>query len=220
MIVVKKLLRILVGCVPAVVVCLVSALLVCLDVVVGNGTCSEDEVVEIAQSAVVLAIAFVLAIVIRRRPDLRGGAWLMFGFFLDILIREQDAHLDHIYHGFWACPALVVALACIYMAFRSRETLAASFAHVRVSRHFDILALGLSMLLVFSRIFGNKIIWKTVVGHDDFRVAKHVAEEGTELLAYMVLCLWAISYCRECLQDRAKKMGDGASNCNERVSGR
>lgn len=209
MVVVKGLFKILLGCLPAAVACLVSALLVCLDVVVLDCNCSEGGVVEIVQSAVVLGIVFALAIVICRRPDLRGGVWLMFGFFLDILIREQDALLDHVYHGFWVCPALVVALVCICLAFRSHETLAASFAHVRANRHFDLLALGLSMLLVFSRIFGNKIIWKAVVGHDDFRVAKHVAEEGVELLGYMVLFLWVIMYGRDCLRGRAKKMGDG-----------
>ena len=209
MVVVKGLFKILLGCLPAAVACLVSALLVCLDVVVWEGNCSEGGIVEIAQSVATLVIVFVLAIIIRRRPDLRGGVWLMFGFFLDIFIREQDALLDHVYHGFWVCPALVVALVCICLAFRSRETLAASFVHVRANRHFDLLALGLSMLLVFSRIFGNKIIWKAVVGHDDFRVAKHVAEEGVELLGYMVLFLWVIMYGRDCLRGRAKKMGDG-----------
>lgn len=205
MIFVKELFRILSRCGSAVVTCLVPALLVYADVVVMNGICAEVGIVELTQSVLVLVIAFALAIVIRRRPDLRGGTWLVFGFFLAIFIREQDAYLDHVFRGFWVCPAMIVTLVCLFLAFRSRETLAVSLAHVRNSRHFDLLTLGLSALLVFSRIFGNKIVWKSVVGRDDFRVAKHVAEEGVELLAYAILCWWAISYCRTCLLERKGK---------------
>lgn len=201
MIVVKELFRILSRCVPAILMCLVSALLIYADVVVFDRDCPEVGVVELTQSVLILGIVVALSVIVSRRPDLRACGGLAVGFFLDIFIREQDAFLDHVCHGFWACPALGVASVCILLTIRCRATLASSFAHIRNSRHFNLLALGLSVLLVFSRIFGNKIIWHAVVGYDDFRVAKHVAEEGTELLAYAILCLWAISYCRECIRE-------------------
>lgn len=199
MIIIRELFRALLGCIPAVVTCLMPALLIYFDVAILDRDCPEVGVVEFTQSALVLGIIIILAIILRRRPDLRGGTWLAFGFFLDILIREQDAFLDHVFHGFWVCPALIVAVVSICLALRFRKTIVSSFVHIRTSRHFDLLALGLSLLLVFSRIFGNKIIWKAVIAQDDFRIVKHVAEEGMELLSYVVLMLWAISYCRECL---------------------
>lgn len=201
-IIVKELFRILIGGVPAVAACLVSALLIYADVVILDRDCPEVGIVEMSQSVLVLVIVVLMAIVVRRRPDLRGGTWLVVGFFLDIFIREQDAFLDHIFHGFWVYPALMVAGIFIFLSLRSRETLVTSLSHIRESRHFGWLSLGLSLLLVFSRIFGNKAIWLAVVKQDDFRIAKHVAEEGMELLAYMILFLWAVSYCRACLSER------------------
>lgn len=186
-------------CLPMAAACLLPALLIYLDVVIFDHDCSEGSVVEMAQSLSVLVVVVVMAAIVRRRPDLRGGAWLALGFFIDVFIREQDAFLDEFHHGFWIWPTLAVAVIAACMAFRCRATLAAFFVKIRTSRHFNLLALGLSVLLIFSRIFGNKVIWRAVVGNDNYRVAKHVAEEGTELVGYALLVLWAIGFCRECL---------------------
>lgn len=195
----RELVKIFTRCLPAVMVCLASALLIYLDVVIFGRDCSEGGVVEMAQALFALVLIVTMTVIVRHRPDLRGGTWLALGFFLDVFIREQDAFLDDICHGFWIWPAIIVVVFAICMAFRHRETLVAFFAQIRTSRHFNLLALGMSVLLIFSRIFGNKVIWRAVVGNDDYRVAKHVAEEGVELIGYAILVLWAIGFCRECI---------------------
>ena len=55
-----------------------------------------------------------------------------------------------------------------------------------------LLAVGLALLLVFSRLFGSKAFWKTAGLYQASRAIKTAAEESLELLAYSFLCLWCI----------------------------
>lgn len=182
--------------VPAVLVCLTPALLIYLDVAVFRMICREDGIVELTQAGVLLSVSALLFFASRRRADLRGGLVLAVGFFMTMFVRENDKWLDFVFHGFWLCPALVVVVLSLWRAYVNRTTVLPAFLRICHDRFFLVLAIGLSLTVVFSRIFGMRPIWMAVVEADDYRLAKHVAEEGCELLGYFIVLFWAIALLR------------------------
>ena len=186
--------RLLSGLIPAAAICTVPALLIWLDTAVFGLDCRETGIVELSQSIILLTISVLMSILAVRFREMRGGLTLIAGFFATMLIREQDGILDNIIHGSWLFPALLVTGLSIGLAWPTRGSILSSFLHVRNNHHFPALSLGLFLLLGFSRVFGYKTIWKTVCDAANFKAAKHVAEEGTELMAYAILLYWAITY--------------------------
>lgn len=189
----KDILRLLNGFVPAAAICTIPAFLIWLDTAVFGLDCDELGIVEITQTLVLVAIVTLMSILIKIAKPLRGGTVLVVGFFSTFLIREQDAFLDEICHGFWVIPALTVTAVAFFFAWRYRWTIRDGLMNIRNNHHFPALTLGLFLLLGFSRVFGNKAIWMTICSTEHFP-AKHAAEEGTELMAYSILMYWAICY--------------------------
>ena len=190
------------GIVGPLLACLVPALLVYLDMAVFGLNCDELGIVEIAQSACLLTIVILISTAAVRRPDVRGGLILLIGLFLDMLIRENDGFLDDIRHGCWIYPVVLTTILAVRCAWRQRKTVLPGLTLLRDGRTFPILALGFFALVGYSRIFGMKAIWQIVVGVDDYRPAKHVAEEGVELFAYFLLLYWAVCFFRELTDER------------------
>lgn len=200
----KDILRLLNGFVPAAVICTIPAFLIWLDTAIFGLDCNELGIVEITQTLVLLSIVVLTSILIKVAESLRGGIILVTGFFSTLLIREQDAFLDKIYHGFWLVPALVVTAIALFFAWRYRWTIRDGLMYIRNNHHFPALTLGLFLLLGFSRVFGNKAIWKTICT-TEFFPAKHAAEEGTELMAYAILLYWAITYFLDVFKENKRK---------------
>ena len=186
--------RLLSGLVSAAVICTVPAILIVLDTAMFGLDCRETGIVEIAQSLCLFVIAALMSIAAARIGTMRGGLVLIAGFFATMLIREQDGILDNVLHGSWLLPALLVTVVSLIFAWRDRTSVLPTFLHVRNNHHFPALSLGLFLLLGFSRVFGHKSIWVTVCDSANFRAAKHVAEEGAELMAYAILLYWAVAY--------------------------
>lgn len=186
--------RLLSELVPAMVISTIPALLIWLDTTVFGRDCRETGIVEIAQSGCLLIILILMVMLATGISHRRGGYALIAGFFATMLIREQNGILDHVVHGSWLGPALIVTCAALFFAWRNRQTILPTFLHVRNNHHFPALSLGLFLLLGFSRVFRHKSIWVTVCDSANFRAAKHIAEEGAELMAYAILLYWAVTY--------------------------
>lgn len=156
-----------------------------------GGTCTESSPIEYTQVALIAGITVSLFACAVRRPDLRGGLVLAAGFFLCLLIRENDDLLDRIRHGFWFPVALFAAFACLALAWRNRSTLAAGLDAICTPLVVGYLAVGLALLLLFSRLFGCKQLWLGIYADATVRTIKSVTEESLELLADGFLALWA-----------------------------
>ena len=193
--------------------CAIPALLVLLDVSVFKFCCNEAGIVEPVQALCLLAISALLVVAAKRFPDFRGGFLLAAGFFLVLCIRENDKWLDFVWHGFWLYPALLVtALACA-LAARSSKTILPGIWRIIQDDLSSILAIGFFITVGFARMFGMKPIWREAVGMDEYRVAKHVAEEGTELLGYALMLTWAILFvCNLVRENRAKGCDSSAKS--------
>ena len=110
---------IVVSTLTALVAVTLPAVLVIFDIAVFDLDCDERGVVEVAQALMLLTIFALMTVAAFRRPDLRGGLVLIAGFFLDMLIRENDGFLDRIRHGCWVYPAL---LAVIFLMIGTNNT--------------------------------------------------------------------------------------------------
>lgn len=155
---------------------------------------AESSLIELSQLALLGITVGAFHFIAQTNAKLRSAAKLISAFFLCLMIRELDAMFDLIAHGFWKYPALTVAGIAIYQALKDRKEAYQSLLAVVNARNFNPLILGMALLLVFSRLYGMGDLWESAMGVHFVRDVKDLAEEGTELLAYSVICLSSIGY--------------------------
>lgn len=162
--------------------------------VASHNVASESSLIELSQLGLLAATVFAFRRVAKFSQSLHHAAGLMSAFFLVLMIRELDATLDMVMHGFWKVPALIVTGLAIWPALKHwRETLT-SLAHAIHSRHSTVLMIALALLLVYSRLFGMGELWEQAMGANYVRDVKNIAEESTELVAYSLILFSALGY--------------------------
>lgn len=165
-----------------------------LDVVVFGFNCAESGIVEWCQFAAVSASGLILLALALRDRENGAGFMLAAALFLDMAIREQDAVLDDIFHGFWALPVgLLTAFALVY-AFRRRQAAVSGLEKIASSADFAELVIGLLIILGFSRIIGYKVIWRALGRGEGLHFCKRFVEESTELLGYFLVLVWSLRF--------------------------
>lgn len=154
---------------------------------------SETSATELMQSACLLITVLLFGAAAKRMKA--GGLWLVTGFFLCVFIREQDAYFDVIFHGSWKYFALVIIALAFWKAFRCgwENTLRTLAGFVR-GREYMVMMAGLATVLVFSRLIGLGDIWRELLGESFVRLAKNIAEEGTELWGYSLIAYSAVLF--------------------------
>lgn len=162
------------------------------EVRVRGSSCGEVSVVEFAQVALLAAVSAGLFAAAAKLRRFRGGLLLMGGFFLCLVIRENDRWLDAVYKGFWFPVALLAALVAVVLAWRERAGIRPCLAAVCRLDTLPYLLSGLVCLMLFSRLFGSKMLWQPVYGAEAARTIKNVSEESLELLADALLAFWAL----------------------------
>jgi hypothetical protein len=153
---------------------------------------AEVSVTEFAQALLIALTSLLFFLGARRLPQ--AAAYLMSVATLTaaMLLRENDALFDRVWHGFWIWP--VAALFCFgaFYALRRRGTFRQPFRDHLASREAAFLVIGFVILLFFSRIFGSGSLWREVMGADyDFRY-KAALQEGIELLGYCLIAYGAV----------------------------
>lgn len=127
----------------------------------------------------------------KKNVELKSTTLLISGFFLVMIIRELDFLFDMIIHGIWKVPALIVtAFACGY-AFKHKYKTISGLSLFIKEKTFNIVLLGMAMLLVFSRIYGMGDFWKAVMEEAYIRDVKNISEEGIELVSYFIIAFGA-----------------------------
>ena len=127
-----------------------------------------------------------------RRPALRPALVLVGGFFTCMLIREQDYFLDFIQHGCWVYLALATAGLCLlYAGLNLRRTIAGLERFVRW-KYFPYLLIGVVIVLAYSRLFGMRMVWETLLSDKFTYNAKTAMEESSELLGYLLILTSAV----------------------------
>jgi len=169
------------------VLMIIVPVLVALDVVVIGHGLPELSFTEISQELLILMSALIFAYDARYRIQERGFLVLVAGFFGCMFIRECDALLDNIVHGFWVYPAFLLAFGSIYYASLHQETVLYPMIKLIRKKHFAYLLTGLVFVLLFSRLFGTGGLWREIMGGDYNSLYKNIIQEGLELTGYTLI---------------------------------
>jgi hypothetical protein len=155
-------------------------------VVIGHGT-PEISITELTQEALILLSAILFGIGAWQRPKSRGCLVLVAGLFGCMFIRECDAYLDNITHGFWFYPAILLAVTTILYSISCRGTVLSPIAIFVGKKFYTYISIGLLLVLVFSRAFGTGYLWREVMGDNYDSMYKSIIQEGLELLGYVLI---------------------------------
>ena len=157
------------------------------------GDIREHSFVELGQSIFLFATSVIFMYLASKKKA--NGLWLVAGFFVCMLIREQDAYFDDIFHGSWAYFALASVVFFVWKAWsQGKDNVLKTMAEYMQSPPFTTMSFGIMVVLVFSRVFGMGKLWKLIMGDKFNHLVKNVAEEGTELFGYSIIFLAAVEY--------------------------
>lgn len=133
-------------------------------------------------------------------------AALLTGMALLGAVRELDGYFDRFRHGFWKVPAAVVVLVALASIWKRRKTLFDAFAHEVKRTYWGTLCAGFSLVFIFSRLFGMRHNWETLMGQGPTTInIRRLAEEGTELAGYMLILVAATGFLISCLTERRQR---------------
>lgn len=167
---------------------------VSIDMFYFNNNLTEISLTEFFQEGILFISICLFGYIAKAEPSSRHAYVLVTGFFSCLLIREFDEFFDMIVHGFWVYPALLVAaLSIAYALTDKQKTIAGLVEHIK-DKNSVSMTVGLAILLIFSRIFGMAGLWDGLMGETPVRTVKLVAEEGTEVLGYVIMFYSALCY--------------------------
>ncbi|MEM9297478.1 MAG: hypothetical protein AAGA64_03740 [Bacteroidota bacterium] len=120
---------------------------------------------------------------------------LLGGFFLMAFIREFDAVLDaYVYDGAWQTLVLLVIALVGYRSFQSRKPLLETIPDYMVSYPFGLMIGGMLVTFIYSRLFGETIMWKAVMEENYVRDVKNAVEESVELLGDSIILFAGLEF--------------------------
>lgn len=199
----------------AVMIAVVGA--VAVDVALLGNRMTEVSLTELLQATLIAMSALIFAWHARQDAQARGYYAACATLFACMFVRENDAHLDMIWHGFWVVPGGAVALAGFTLVRANRHTLRGPFVQQFTQRHTTFIFIGLLLLLVFSRLFGTGALWEAVMGAAYDGAFKTTVQEGLELLGYGFIGYGALL---SVVWRRARPAGSGAHGGVYQVDGR
>ena len=178
----------------AVLIALVPVIIY-VDVTILSDSVSEESLTEFLHNALLfVSIAFIVTGAFKF-PPARGYLLLVATFFSFLLIRESDALFDHIWQGFWKIPGTGVLIVGTVLVYRNRATLTEPLLRHFETRPATFIYIGVLLLLIFTRLFGNGSLWEAVMGSSYNSSYKAAIQEGLELMSYMLIAYGSlISY--------------------------
>lgn len=175
---------------------------------------TDHSITEYLQASLILSCALAFAVHCRQQPSSAASMSLIIGFFTAMFIRECDAYLDEIRHGVWVYPATLVSATAIATAWKHRKNLASSMNEFVCSRGFAPISMGLLLIHVFSRLFGNSGLWQVTLGDMYHTNVRDAVQEGIELLGYVYVAYGTAWFMVEQRRARNARRRLGAVNQN------
>ncbi len=180
---------------PTIEFMVLAAIMIAVPVIVGLDVdvflygSSEVSATELTQEALILLSAIVSGITAIRHPASRSWLVLVSGFFAGMFLREIDFWLDRVSHGFWVYPTAITGLAAISYSARNRDGFLDAAADYLATRSHAYIAVGLLIVVLFSRLAGASRFWMQVMGNNYHAAYKTFMQEGLELLGYALIAL-------------------------------
>lgn len=156
---------------------------------------SEFSLVEVLQSVALVAAIVLCALTARISTAARPLGVLMSLMFLVMLIREQDFFIERWVPGAsWLWPALITLAVAIYLAVSQREALARQVRGFMPTAAFGLMFAGMAIVIGFSRVLGQKMLWIALLDEETYRIVKLAAEELIELIGYCLVVAASVEY--------------------------
>lgn len=155
-----------------------------------------ENFIEIFQETFLLITTALFWILVRRLPEEKGGLMLIAGFFTALLIREMDCAMDIISRSAWVYVEVVVLFPILFCVCRSGLTsILSGLARFVRSDSFVLMAVGVAMLLFYSRMIGAEWLLQLYMPKQyGLRIAKRFSEEASELVSYSIILIAAARY--------------------------
>ena len=129
----------------------------------------------------------------RTHPNQSFGL-LMSGFAALAFCREFYFFCNCVFDGCWKIPAIMVAFSFGYLVYRYKDNFIHDAVEFIKRPEFGIFLCGFLTVFVFSRLFGCRILWESVMADSYMRCIKNMAEESLELLGYLFIAFGAVEY--------------------------
>ncbi len=152
-----------------------------------NRKVKEDSAIEIAQESYLFLISVLLLYQAFKTAKYKSLTLVLALFFSMHFVREFDFFLDKIFDGLWQILAFSMLAIALYIFVKSRKLIIDQIGKIQDNISTGLFLIGLTLLHVFSRLWGKSDNWKTLLQEKYMRVFKDLAEEGIELVAYSIL---------------------------------
>lgn len=176
---------------------LALAILMCLPyvIVMFDNYILKNEVNKHSLTAISHSVFLMINIILlykikRNNKELSGGILLITGLFAAMLIRENRENIRELFSGtvHWSWLALAVSLYYLWQG--AKNGVRKAFIDLREMHRFsdyNYLICGLILVLVWSRLFGNRFVWKGIEHIHYSEALKNTAEEPTQSLGYLII---------------------------------
>lgn len=152
-----------------------------------TGVISDSSLTEALQESLLFISICIYAYIVKRYHA--RGVILVAGFLACMLIREWDVVFDDLlFYGAWKYLAIPAAVLSCYLALRSgKDKVIADLACFMQKKAYNVLLLGMTVVLVISRILGMRILLKLFSSISFNQGLKNFIEEGSELFGYLII---------------------------------
>lgn len=176
-------------------ICVILAvpLVVYLDTLVLGATIAENSITEYLHNGLLLVSIVAFGVGVVKQPLLRGYLLMVATLFSLLFIREFDAVLDRIWHGFWLYPAVAALIAGAILVALNRATLVVPLLQHYQTRPATFIYIGMLLLAVFTRTFGTGSLWEPIMGDDYQSTYKTIIQEGLELMSYTLIAYGSVA---------------------------
>lgn len=145
-----------------------------------------------------LGLSVVFALVAHAKwPVLRNGCLLLALFLLASMARQNHLRFEDLVgaKAAWKVVVAVLAIYALYTLVRHWKDFLQELNVYAGTYSFGLLMAGVLTTYVFSRLFGRQVLWMDVMGEHYVRIVKNLAEETTESIGYMLICMGTLELC-------------------------
>lgn len=156
----------------------------------------DDGPLELAELVAIVLTAVLLFLLAREREHIASILRVMGAFALMAAARELDnLTLELGWRHAYKVLALPAAAYAAWLLVAKRSVLGRELITFARSPGFTLIATGFFVVVIYSQILGQKVLWQAVVGADAYRPVKDLVEEASELLGYLLIAFGAAEAC-------------------------
>ncbi|MCP2231514.1 hypothetical protein [Erwinia aphidicola] len=173
----------------AMVMC-VPYLIVMADNYIFKNEVNKHSITAISHSVFLIINIILLYKIKDNNRDLSGGILLIIGLFAAMFIRENRENIRDLFNGalHWSWLAIAISVSYLWQAAQQgiRKALR-NLVELHRFGDYNYLICGLILVLVWSRLFGNRYLWKGIANIHYSEALKNTAEEPTQSLGYLII---------------------------------